>query len=296
MSTARHPTPRAGFVEGDGQLNISRYPTRRILQRVVWKEWIPTYFFLGGLAGASAVLAAASDIAGWSLLARRLRVVALAAVALCPPPLILDLGRPERFLNMLRVFRPTSPMSVGTWILSAFGGAAGLSALSALTGRLTALGRLGELGAAALGAPLATYTAVLLGNTSVPVWHGGRRELPFLFATGAAASAAGLGVVLTPPAEAGPARRLAVATALGEIAIGELMRHRLGGLGGVYTAGPAAAYRRASAALMVTGAALLAFGGRRRPLAVAGGLCVLGGAATERFAVWRAGVESAERT
>lgn len=293
--SARHPTPAAGRA-AEGSVNVSAYPGRHVLQPVVWKEWIPLYFFLGGMAGGSALLGAATDLAGWHLLARRLRVVALAAVALCPPPLVLDLGRPERFLNMLRVFRPTSPMSVGTWILTAFGGAAGASGLSAATGRLRTIGRLGEAGAALLGAPLATYTAVLLGNTSVPVWHGARRDLPFLFATGSAASAAAAGVLVTPPREAVPARRLAIAAALGEVALGEAMRHRLGDLGGVYAEGPAGAYRRASGGLMVAGAALLALGGRRRAPATLGALCVLGGAAAERFAVWRAGVESAGRT
>ena len=292
----RHATPTTGRVPGEPGLNVSAYPNRPILKPAVWSEWVPLYFFLGGLAGASALLAGVADLGGWGRLARRLRIVAVATVALCPPPLIADLGRPGRFINMLRVFRPTSPMSVGTWLLTAFGGAAGASGFAALTGRLRPLGRLGQATAALLGPPLATYTAVLLGNTSVPVWHGARRQLPLLFATGSAASAAALGVLVTPPDDAAPARNLAIAGALAEVGIAEVMRRRLGPTGDVYLHGPAARLRRTSGGLMLAGAALLTFAGRRRPMAIAGALCVLGGAAAQRFAVWRAGVESAERT
>ena len=123
--------------------------------------------------------------------------------------LISDLGRPERFLNMLRVFKPTSPMSVGSWLLARRGGpATALAAAWKLLGLLERASRAARLAAGLTGPPMATYTAVLLANTAVPVWHEARRELPFVFAGSAAASAGAAVAALTPVADAGPARRL----------------------------------------------------------------------------------------
>src|SRR5690348_16373136 len=106
--------------------------------------------------------------------------------------LIHDLGRPERFLNMMRVFRPTSPMNVGAWILA---GAAPLGVLTGLftraSGGLAAL--LGEVtgyAAGAFGLALAGYTGVLVGNTAIPVWNQSRRILPVLFYGSAMSSVA----------------------------------------------------------------------------------------------------------
>jgi formate-dependent nitrite reductase membrane component NrfD len=87
------------------------------------------------------------------------------------------LGRPARFLNMMRVFKPTSPMSVGTWILTGYAPAALASAASDITGLLPAVGFAGTVAAAALGPALASYTGVLLADTAIPAWHDARREL-----------------------------------------------------------------------------------------------------------------------
>jgi formate-dependent nitrite reductase membrane component NrfD len=165
------------------------------LKRPVWKHYIPAYFYAGGVAGSAAVLAGAAQLGGAPLrrLVRRARWISLAACGASAVLLILDLGRPARFLNMLRVFRPSSPMNMGTWILSTAGGAVGTAAL--LSGRRGALGRVGDVagGAAAVaGLPLSGYTAVLLANTAVPIWQGARRTLPFLFVASAAASTASL--------------------------------------------------------------------------------------------------------
>jgi formate-dependent nitrite reductase membrane component NrfD len=167
------------------------------VKRPVWKPYIPAYFYAGGLAGGAAVLAAAAQLAPRGHELRRLvgrgRFIAAAGCAASAALLIADLGRPARFLNMLRVFRPTSPMNVGTWIISVAGGASGLAAL--LGGRRGALGRIGEGAgtvAGAAGLPLAGYTAVLLANTAVPLWQGARHTLPFLFVASSAASAAAL--------------------------------------------------------------------------------------------------------
>ncbi len=95
------------------------YYGRPILKEPVWTWEIPAYFFFGGMAGAAAPFALLSELRGDEALARRAWLVALAGAAASPPLLIADLGRPERFHRMLRVIKPTSPMSVGSWILGA---------------------------------------------------------------------------------------------------------------------------------------------------------------------------------
>jgi formate-dependent nitrite reductase membrane component NrfD len=134
-------------------------------------------------------------------LVARCRMIATGGAAVSAVLLIADLGRPARFLNMLRVFRPTSPMNMGTWILSAFGGMCGLAALPHLLPAGPALRRAGDLsaiGAGAVGLPLCTYTGVLIANTAVPMWQGTRRTLPVLFGASGAAGAASL-LELWPP-------------------------------------------------------------------------------------------------
>jgi formate-dependent nitrite reductase membrane component NrfD len=120
-------------LEGEGP----SYHGVALLQEPVWRWEIPAYFFTGGLAGACAVLGATAQVAGGGgteLLVRRCRLVALGGAGVSAFLLIRDLGRPERFLNMLRVFRPTAPMNMGTWLLSAFGALSGVAALPDLLG------------------------------------------------------------------------------------------------------------------------------------------------------------------
>ncbi len=276
--------------------NVSAYPSHAILKPAPWSWMVPLYFFLGGIAGASATIAGAAGLFGNRHLEWRARLVAFTALMPCPPLLILDLGRPERFLNMLRVFRPTSPMNMGTWILSAFGGSLSLAVGSSLTGLAAPLGRAGGALSALLGPALATYTGVLLANTSTPAWHESRRFLPGLFAASAAAGGGAACCVVTAPRHAGPARRVAIAGALAEVLISSAMERSLGAAGHVFRAGDAATYAKASRTLSLAGAATLAVGGRRRTGAVAGALMLLGGACCQRFAVWKAGERSAELT
>jgi formate-dependent nitrite reductase membrane component NrfD len=172
------------------------YYDRPMLKQPTWIWTVPSYFFTGGVAGAASVLGAAAqlmdrdDLAG---LIRRCRWVSVAGCGLGTAFLIADLGRPERFLNMLRVFRPTSPMNVGSWVLT---GASGLSTGAALFsgpgGFLGFAGDAAGAGAGVLGMPLAGYTAVLLSNTAVPIWQGARKTMPPLFMASAIASAAGV--------------------------------------------------------------------------------------------------------
>lgn len=269
------------------------YYGRPILKAPVWKPYIPLYFFTGGLAGASSTLALAAQLTGNQGLARSARVVSAAGMAVSGPLLVLDLGRPGRFANMLRVVKPTSPMSVGSWVLAAFAPAAFGAAASDVTGRLPRLGRAAGAGAGVLGPAIATYTAVLVADTAIPAWHDAHRELPYLFAGSAAASAAGAALALTPVADAGPARRLAVLGAALEVTASRTMQHRLGDVAGPYTEGRAGRLARAAEACTLSGALVAALARRRRPAAVAAGALLCAGSLLTRFSVFRAGFESA---
>jgi len=148
---------------------------------------------------------------------------------------------------------------------------------------------------ALLGPMLSTYTAVLIAATSVPVWHGARRELPFVFASSSAASAGSAAAILTPMEDAGPARRLAVSGAVAELVLTTVMKRRLGSLlAEPCEKGVAGRYEKIARTLTGAGAALMALAGRKsRAASVAGGALVLAGAATERWAVFKASFESA---
>ncbi len=172
------------------------YYDRPLLKEPVWIWSVPVYFWAGGAMGAALALGGAAQLAGGPELrplVRRCRRLGAAAGVASAGLLVHDLGRPERFLNMLRVFRPTSPMSVGSWVLAGASGLAGVAAVFAR--RRGALGKVGDaagLGAAFLGLPLAGYTAVLLGGTAVPLWQEARCSLPFLFIGSSMSSAASL--------------------------------------------------------------------------------------------------------
>jgi formate-dependent nitrite reductase membrane component NrfD len=173
----------------------SSYHGQPVLKAPVWTWEVPAYFFVGGLAGAAAVIAFIANAAGAPPgLARDARLVALAGALLSPPLLISDLGRPSRFLNMLRVFKVQSAMSLGAWTLVAFSAAITIAVLLRLTPVATAAPELAFAidGLAAMwGLVLATYTGVLLAVTAVPVWAAHARTLPIHFGAsslGAAAS------------------------------------------------------------------------------------------------------------
>jgi Polysulphide reductase, NrfD len=265
------------------------YYGRPILKQPTWTWEIPCYFFAGGMAGAAAPFALVSELRGDEALARRAWLVALAGVGASPPLLISDLGRPARFHHMLRVFKPTSPMSVGSWILGACSTAIALGTARSVLGWFPRLGRVGGA-TAVLGPALSTYTAVLVADTAVPAWHEARRELPFVFAAGAAMSA-GSAVALA--GGGAPARRLALAGAAGELVATTAMERRLGELGEPYRHGAAGRFGRAAKALTATGAAVMAAAGRRRAGSLAGGALMLAGALATRWSVYKAGFQSA---
>ena len=170
-----------------------------LVKAPVWTWEVPAYFFVGGIAGAAALIAEVAQVSGdGASLERDARWLAAAGAALSAPLLVADLGRPERFLHMLRVFKIQSPMSVGVWIVTAFSSSAAAALLvQILEGRqrsrwlLRLAGRVAGFFAAVTGLGMATYTGVLIGVTAIPVWAHHGRTLPYLFAfsgLGAAAS------------------------------------------------------------------------------------------------------------
>jgi len=208
------------------------------------------------------------------------------------PLLVADLGRPDRFANMLRVAKPTSPMSMGTWLLTAFAPAAIGAGASEVTGRLRRPGRWCGMAAGALGPAMTTYTAVLLSDTAIPAWHDAHRQLPFVFAGSSAAAAGGLAMAVTPAEAARPARRLATLGAVLELGATRAMDRCLGGAGEPYRSGGTGHLARAARAATAAGA-VLAWSGRKRSAAVPAGVLLATGSLLTRLAVFKAGFESA---
>jgi hypothetical protein len=157
------------------------------------------------------------------------------------------------------------------------------------------LARPAGFGAAALAPAVASYGAVLLAQTAVPAWNSGHAQLPFVFTAGAAASAGGLGMMVAPPGEAEPARRMAVVGAASELTASRVMEQRLGLVGEAYRTGTAARHRRRATALTAAGGLGAALLGRRSRVAAAiSGAALLGGSFFQRLAILHAGIESTE--
>ncbi len=293
MTRPRGTTEWRGSITELGT-TMGSYYGRPIVKEPVWSPEIPYYFFTGGLAGASSVLHVVAKVTGNERLAKSFLYIGAAADAVSPVLLVKDLGRPERFLHMLRMFKVTSPMSVGSWILLVSGGASNTAAVLELLGVLKPVKWAAEAVALVAGPPLATYTGALVANTSIPVWSEARDELPWLFGASAAASAGAAAAMVTPAELAGPARRAAVGGAAVELAIGLLMEHRLGFVGEVYRQGEAGKLNKLAKACTVAGATLLALKGKRsRAAAVAGSAFVLAGEVALRWSVFKAGFQSA---
>jgi hypothetical protein len=275
------------------EARFDSYYGRPILKEPTWKADIPFYLFAGGMAGASAVLAEGAAVRGLPSLESVARVAAAGSAAAGTVALVHDLGRPSRFLNMLRVLKPTSPMSVGSFVLAPFSGLASVAAASNLSGRYPRLGRLAGLGAGILGLPLATYTAALVADTAIPAWHEAHRELPFVFAGSGAAAAGGVAMVFTPVAQSGPAVRMAVAGAAAETVAAEVMSHRLGLVGEPYRTGTGGLLMKVARGLTAGGVAASVFGGRRRWTRAVGGASFVAGSVLTRFGIFQAGRASA---
>jgi DMSO reductase anchor subunit len=277
------------------EAEFTSYYALPVLNRPVWKARdIAGYLFVGGLAGTSSVLAGGAQLTGRPALARAGKLGAAGGAAVAAVLLVHDLGRPERFMNMLRVFKPTSPMSVGSWLLAAYGPAAGVAALSTVTGRLPRLGALSTAVAGLLGPAITTYTAVLLSDTAVPAWHDGYREMPYLFAGSGAASAGGLGLLAAPVEQNAPARRIALLGGIVELAAVQCLRRRLGMVAEPYRTGTAGRLMYAAEALTVAGLAGAVIGRDSRLACAASGSALLSASALARFGIFQAGLASAD--
>lgn len=324
MTTSRHDShrppelPRSGSKgrrapEGAREIptvdkpEFSSYYGRPVVKAPPWGDEIAAYLFLGGLAGGSSLLSLGAQLTENRILQRNARVTALSAVGLGTVALVHDLGRPERFLYMLRTFKITSPMSVGSWILSAFSAGAGVTAaveldrmshqrlpLGPLRRLLYALEGPAEAQTALLAAPLSSYTGALLSNTAVPTWNAARDELPFVFVSSAALAASGAALVTTPVRETQPARALSVIAAVGDVVSMRMMKKRMhpveaepleNGLPGTML--------KWAERLTVVGAAGAVLLGGHRTTAVASGLLMLGASALTRVGILRAGIASA---
>lgn len=281
-----------------GQQAEPTYYGKPAIKSPVWIWTIPAYFFVGGLAGAAMVLAAAAQLFGGKRmqhLAQRAYWVGAVGGSVSSALLVADLGRPTRFLNMLRVFRPTSPMSVGSWVLAA---ATPCSLGAALFYRSNALlARLGGTGAAVFGIPLAGYTGVLLGNTAVPVWQQARRSLPVLFMSSSMNSAAGiLKLIPLSPGAYDIVHTFGVMGAVVELAASEAFERevsRVERVGKPLREGaPSVLWKTAKVLTVASLLVSLAPGRSRRMRQTAGILAALGSLCL-RFAVFHAGKASA---
>ena len=301
--TRRRGDPNAMVPEAE----FRSYYGRAILKPPVWTHDIAAYLFTGGLAAGSSMLAAVADARGEVSLRRGLRLTSLGALGASAYFLVVDLGRPERFYNMLRVAKPTSPMSVGTWVLTAFGPLAGAAAVLEAAPLLPQRGLLGVArrlappvasvagaGAAVVAPLLATYTAVLFADTAVPSWHDVHRELPFVFAGSALAAGAGAGLVLGRTAEVAPARRAALIGACPELTAAHRVEHGHGLLSEPYRQGRPGRLLRTARALTVAGVAGAWLGRRSRVACAASGAALMAGSLLTRLAVFEAGVHSAK--
>jgi formate-dependent nitrite reductase membrane component NrfD len=299
---AAHALPaRAPEAEGPS------YHGLPVLKRPVWTWEVPAYFTVGGLAGSCAVLGASAALLGGRdtrLLVRRCRLVAAGGAIASAGLLVSDLGRPERFLYMLRVFRPTSPLNMGTWVLSAFGALSCVAALPEVVGARHAAGairRVAEVagaGAGLAGLPLVGYTGVLLANTAVPVWQATRNTLPILFAfSGAVSAGALLDAWLPVGVGADVAHRFGLLARGAEVSLSSAL-HREAARGAPrvarpLTEGASGVLLKAARVLTLASTALDLFAHRRRSARVASAVFALAGTTALRVGIVFAGRASA---
>lgn len=286
---------------------FSSYYGRPVVKPAPWGHEVGAYLFLGGVAGGSGLLAAGAQLTGRKVLRRNTRLAALGAVMLGAVALVKDLGRPERFVNMLRTFKLTSPMSVGSWILSFFSAGIGVAAASEvdrMTGERLPLGPLrpvlravegpAGLEAALFAPPLAVYTAVLLCDTATPTWNAAYKDLPFVFVSSASLAASGLAMITTPVGEAGPARKLAVMGAVSDLISARVTEYRMDPVTREpLHHGTPGKLLQCSEILAAAGGLGALLGGGRRDVAALSGAALLTASAMLRFGFFEAGKESA---
>ncbi len=272
-----------------------------LLKEPVWIWSIPTYFYVGGAAGVSALLGAVTQIFARKThrkLIARCRWVAASGTALGTGLLIYDLGKKERFLNMLRVFRPTSPMSMGAWILAVTGTLSSASLLYSSQNKfLRFISDAAGIKAGLMGIPLAGYTGVLLNNTAVPVWQETRRTLPVLFLfSGIAGASAVLQLLNLEDHEDSVVHKFSIAGGAGELITSVLVEKELAPHPQIrrtlHEGTPGLLWKMGNI-LSAAGLLLTLIPGRSKPKKAAAALLEASGALSMRFAIYKAGQVSA---
>ena len=311
-TTSRRIDLSLGILEGEGSQQLATLPAlqdgrvpevitehpsdptyynKPLLKEPVWIWTVPLYFYVGGVSGAGLVLGAVARLIGdpeLRPLVRKSHWVGFIGGGIGSVLLIADLGRPERFLAMLRVFRLHSPMSIGSWILAVTPPCAGVAAIfgDPVSSLLSGL----------LGVPLAGYTGVLIANTAVPVWNEARTSLPALFIASAMAGAAQVLKLLKLPWQAySVVNTFGICGSLAELAAGYVVEQHAGRVpivGKPLREGLSGALWKASKVLTATSIALSVFG-RSRKAWRAGAICGTAGAIALRFAIFHAGKASA---
>lgn len=205
------PSPDDAFLgaasrNGEQRATIPTYYDRPMLKAPHWEWNVVTYLFLGGIMGGLGLIQmlARTQLKSERKLKRTVRITSFALAAANPAILISHLGRPERFLNMLRIVKFKSPMSLGTWGLVLYSGAAGANVVRelAVQGRIPRWLRFFAPGfmtpaQALLGAFTAGYTGVLLSSTANPFWGSGKRHIPAMSVCSGVASACALSSLLS---------------------------------------------------------------------------------------------------
>ncbi len=278
------------------------YYDRPLLKEPVWGWHIPAYYFVGGIGGAALVMGAAAQLERGGRLndfIRRCHGAGIFASLISGGLLIYDLGRPARFHHMFRVFRPTSPMNAGVWILSSVSPPAIFAALLSRRGGFPGfLGEISGVASGLAGLALSTYTGVLVANTAVPVWQESRRILPILFAASAMASA---GSALDLASDDPRARKITYtfgtigrAAELVSSAVMERQAARLGDRVARPLQHGASGALWKTAGMLTAGSLLLALlPGKSKKKRIAADVLGLAGSLCLRFGVHRAGVASA---
>jgi formate-dependent nitrite reductase membrane component NrfD len=258
-----------------------------------WK--VALYTFLGGLAGAAQVLATIAYLVSskkYSFIVKTGRVIAaLNGTVLGPTLLVADLHTPQRWYNMLRIFRRTSPMSIGSYVLTAFGGFSALSLIPKIEA-------VTQIPAAVAGAGMASYTPALLASTATPLWASAPRALGAEFAS--AAFASGAAALMLFSEESGLEKAACAATlAYGAASYAATREHRRKGVDRALRHGEWAKMHKAGLALSIglplACFALNALAGRSRDRSLVGAAGILAGVFLSRWALFEAGNESARR-
>ncbi len=299
---AGSPFPVAGQLPGASA--ESGYYGMPLLKEPAWIWSIPVYFFIGGAAGGAAVISTVARWSGERALARDARAVAVLGGLASPPLLIADLGRPARFLHMLRVFKWRSPMSVGVWTLLAFSAANAGALAGEYVGEhrdeyrlplriLAAIEREPAAVVSSLaGLVMSTYTGVLVGVSAIPAWAKNVRLLPVHFGASGLASAVALLELRGHDSES--LHRLGIATSAVETVVGAVIEARADRALAPLKAGRSGWLTRVGGVLSGPVPLALRLFGRRSPTAQrVAAACTVVGSIITRFAWIEAGKSSA---